>query len=92
MEFLEGESLADRLTRGRLPLEQALRFGIEMSEALSAAHAAGIVHRDLKPGNIIITRTGREAARLRPCETAPRAPSGLSDVATPSSRSPARAR
>jgi serine/threonine protein kinase len=49
MEFLEGETLASRLARGRLPLDQALRYGIEMAGALAAAHSAGIVHRDLKP-------------------------------------------
>ena len=58
MEYLEGETLASRLTRGQLPLEQALRYGIEMAGALAAAHAAGIVHRDLKPSNVILTRSG----------------------------------
>jgi len=58
MEFLEGETLATRLARGRLPLEQALRYGIEMAGALAAAHSAGIVHRDLKPSNVILTRSG----------------------------------
>ena len=82
MEFLEGESLADRLARGRLPLEQALRFGIEISEALTAAHAAGIVHRDLKPGNVIITRTGAKLLDFGLAKPRLEAPSGLSDVAT----------
>jgi Tol biopolymer transport system component len=58
MEFLEGETLANRLARGRLPLEQVLRYGIEMAGALAAAHAAGIVHRDLKPSNVILTKSG----------------------------------
>jgi serine/threonine protein kinase/Tol biopolymer transport system component len=58
MEYLEGETLATRLARGRLPLEQALRYAIEMAEALAAAHAAGIVHRDLKPANVILTKSG----------------------------------
>jgi len=58
MEYLDGETLADRLTNGRLPLEQALRYAIEIAAALSAAHAAGIVHRDLKPGNVILTKSG----------------------------------
>ncbi len=58
MEYLEGETLASRLARGRLPMEQAIRYGIEMAGALAAAHAAGIVHRDLKPANVILTRSG----------------------------------
>src|SRR5262245_47428527 len=58
MEYLEGESLAARLARSRVPVEQAMRYAMEVAAALSAAHAAGIVHRDLKPGNIILTRSG----------------------------------
>ena len=58
MELLEGETLAERLNKGRLPLEDVLRFGIEMASALNKAHRAGIVHRDLKPGNIMLTKSG----------------------------------
>ncbi|HEX8169734.1 MAG TPA: protein kinase [Thermoanaerobaculia bacterium] len=58
MEFLEGESLADRLAKGALPLEQVIRYGVEIAEALERAHRAGIVHRDLKPGNIMLTKSG----------------------------------
>src|SRR5262245_42743558 len=58
MEFLEGETLADRLGKGALPVEQALRIGIEIAGALDAAHRSGIVHRDLKPGNIMLTKSG----------------------------------
>jgi Tol biopolymer transport system component len=58
MEFIEGETLADRLTRGPLPIDDALRFGIEIADALDRAHRQGIVHRDLKPGNIMLTRSG----------------------------------
>jgi serine/threonine protein kinase len=58
MELLEGETLADRLGRGPMPLEQALRIGIEIAGALDAAHRQGIVHRDLKPGNIMLTKSG----------------------------------
>ncbi len=58
MELLDGESLAERLARGPLPLNDVLRFGAEIAGALDRAHRAGIVHRDLKPGNIMITRSG----------------------------------
>src|SRR5205085_8376088 len=58
MELLEGETLADRIARGALPLEQLLRIGIEIAEALEKAHKAGVVHRDLKPANVMITKTG----------------------------------
>src|SRR4030095_12512460 len=58
MEYLEGETLAERLQKGPLPLDQALRHAIELAGALDAAHPQGIVHRDLKPGNIMLTRTG----------------------------------
>jgi eukaryotic-like serine/threonine-protein kinase len=59
MELLEGETLADRLGKGgALPVEQALKIGIEIAGALDAAHKAGIVHRDLKPGNIMLTKSG----------------------------------
>ncbi|MGC1435674.1 MAG: protein kinase [Terriglobales bacterium] len=58
MEYLEGETLGERLKKGALPLREVLRIGIEESEALEAAHRAGIVHRDLKPGNIMLTKSG----------------------------------
>src|SRR5438034_2728712 len=58
MEFLEGETLAERLLKGALPGEQVLRYGIEMADALDKAHRQGIVHRDLKPGNIMLTKSG----------------------------------
>src|SRR5712692_9310663 len=58
MEYLEGETLSDRLAKGPLPLEQLLRYGIEMADALDRAHRQGIVHRDLKPGNVMLTKSG----------------------------------
>ena len=58
MELLEGETLADRLARGRLTLDDALRYAIQIADALDKAHRHGIVHRDLKPGNIMITKSG----------------------------------
>ena len=58
MEFLDGETLAERLRRGALPLHEVLKVAIEVVEALEIAHRAGIVHRDLKPGNIMLTKGG----------------------------------
>jgi Tol biopolymer transport system component len=58
MEYLEGETLEQRLKKGALPLDQALQVGIQIADALSAAHRAGIIHRDLKPGNIMVTKAG----------------------------------
>src|SRR5438445_4525417 len=58
MECLEGETLAKRLEKGPLPLEQVLKFGGQIADALDKAHRIGVVHRDLKPGNIMLTPTG----------------------------------
>jgi serine/threonine protein kinase/Tol biopolymer transport system component len=58
MEYLEGETLADRISRGPLPIQQVLRYGAQIAEALQQAHRSGITHRDLKPGNIMITPAG----------------------------------
>jgi Tol biopolymer transport system component len=58
MELLEGDTLSDRLGKGPLPLEQTLRYGVEIADALDKAHRQGIVHRDLKPGNVMLTRSG----------------------------------
>ncbi|MFA6954655.1 MAG: protein kinase [Thermoanaerobaculia bacterium] len=58
MEHLEGETLADRLTRGALPLNDLLKIGVQVGEALGKAHQQGIVHRDLKPGNVMLTKSG----------------------------------
>ena len=58
MEYLDGETLAERIARGPLPIRDVLRFGVEIAEGLGRAHAAGVVHRDLKPANIMITAAG----------------------------------
>jgi eukaryotic-like serine/threonine-protein kinase len=58
MEYLEGEMLAERLKKGPLPLDQVLRYAIEIADALDKAHRKGITHRDLKPGNIMLTKSG----------------------------------
>ncbi len=71
MEYVEGETLADRLTRGPLPLEEALRCAREIAAGLDEAHSKAIVHRDLKPGNVMLTKRGAKlldfglATRLR---------------------------
>ena len=71
MEYLEGETLAARLTRGPLPVSQVLQYGAEIGDALDKAHRKGVTHRDLKPGNVILTKTGAKLldfglAKLRP--------------------------
>jgi eukaryotic-like serine/threonine-protein kinase len=58
MEHLEGETLAERLARGPLPLPEALKLGVQIADALDRAHKSGIVHRDLKPGNVMLTKSG----------------------------------
>src|SRR6516164_287828 len=58
MEYLEGETLEQRLKKGALPLDEALKIAIQIADALSTAHRRGIVHRDLKPGNVMLTKQG----------------------------------
>src|SRR5579863_1008704 len=58
MEYLEGETVAQRLVKGPLPLEQVLQYAIEIADALDKAHRKGVTHRDLKPGNIMLTKSG----------------------------------
>src|SRR3954453_1197329 len=58
MEFLQGESLEERLKRGPLPLKELVSIGCDITDALERAHRAGIVHRDLKPGNVMLTKSG----------------------------------
>ncbi len=58
MECVEGETLAKRLEKGPLPLEQVLKYGAQIADGLDKAHRSGVVHRDLKPGNIMLTPTG----------------------------------
>ncbi len=58
MEYIEGETLAEKLTKGALPLDKTLEYAIQIADGLDKAHRAGIVHRDLKPGNIMLTKLG----------------------------------
>ncbi|HET7747472.1 MAG TPA: serine/threonine-protein kinase, partial [Vicinamibacteria bacterium] len=58
LEYVEGQTLAERIAKGPLPIEQVLRHGFEIADALDKAHRQGIVHRDLKPGNVMLTKSG----------------------------------
>ena len=58
MEHLQGETLASRLGRGPLPLDETLRCAVQIADALDKAHRQGLIHRDLKPGNVMLTKTG----------------------------------
>jgi serine/threonine protein kinase len=86
MEFLEGETLAERLGKGALPLSEILKIGIAVAEGLAAAHRQGIVHRDLKPGNIMLTKSG---AKLMDFGLAKSAAGGLGAAARGSGASSA---
>jgi len=86
MELLEGESLADRLTRGALPLHETLKFGRQIASALDAAHRQGIVHRDLKPGNVMLTKSGAKLLDFGLARTATGVPSPLSGLSRASSQ------
>ena len=75
MEYLDGETVAQRLEKGALPLDQALQIAIDIADALDKAHRQGIVHRDLKPANIMLTKAGAKLldfglAKLKPPEQA----------------------
>jgi protein kinase-like protein len=83
MELLEGETLADRLAKGALPLDQVIRYGVEIAEALEKAHKAGVVHRDLKPGNIMLTKSGAKLLDFGLAKPEPIATSELSTAMRP---------
>jgi len=92
MELLEGETLAERVARGPLPLDQTLRFGAQIASALEAAHRKGIIHRDLKPSNVMVTKSGIKlldfglAKALLPAptmESLTSAPTAAKDLSSP---------
>src|SRR5437867_3486274 len=87
MEFLEGETLADRVQRGPLPLPDALRFAIEIADALDKAHRHGITHRDLKPGNIMLTKSGSKLMDFGLASQSPLAKGRNSDAILTAARS-----
>jgi serine/threonine protein kinase len=75
MEYLDGQTLAERLTKGPMPVDQALKLAIQIAGALDKAHRQGITHRDLKPGNIMVTKAGAKLldfglAKLKPTQPA----------------------
>src|ERR1017187_6189527 len=80
MEFLEGETLADRLIKGPLSPAQVLKYGIEICEGLEIAHKKGVVHRDLKPGNIMLPKSGVKVMDFGLAKTAPSVASSSSSL------------
>src|SRR6266851_2012617 len=87
MEYLDGETLADRLRKGPLPLEQVLKIGADICEGLVRAHCSGVAHRDLKPSNIMLTKTGAKLMDFglaKPAAAAIGASSSSASVATTS--------
>src|SRR5262245_34724813 len=84
LEHLEGQTLAERLTKGALPLDHALQIAIQIADALDKAHRAGTVHRDLKPGNVMLTKSGAKLLDFGLAKVTPAAvaASGLSMAPT----------
>lgn len=82
LEYIEGESLAQRLQRGPLPMADVLRIGAEIASALDVAHKHGIVHRDLKPANVMLTKSGAKLLDFGLAKPAPIAAAASADAAT----------
>jgi Tol biopolymer transport system component len=87
MEYLEGETLAQRLRKGSLPIQQVFQFAIEISDALDKAHRKGITHRDLKPGNIMLTKSGTKLLDFGLAKLAQEAAPAIPDSQLPTMKS-----
>src|ERR1700676_1312984 len=87
MEYLEGETLAQRLLKGSLPIQQVLHYAIEISDALDKAHRKGITHRDLKPGNIMLTKSGTKLLDFGLAKLAQEAAPAIPDSQLPTMKS-----
>lgn len=88
MECVEGDTLAKRLEKGPLPLEQVLRYGAQIADALDKAHRSGVIHRDLKPGNIMLTATGAKLLDFGLAKAAPPFSSSATLTVTAAYQSP----
>jgi Tol biopolymer transport system component len=82
MEYVEGETLAARIERGEIPLDQALACGVQIADALDKAHRRGIIHGDLKPGNVMLTKAGAKLLDFGLARQLPAAPPDVTDSAT----------
>jgi eukaryotic-like serine/threonine-protein kinase len=82
LEYLEGQTLADRLAKGPLPVSEVLKIGADIASALESAHRYGIVHRDLKPANVMLTRSGTKLLDFGLAKPSPALTSGTADTQT----------
>lgn len=88
LEYLEGQTLAERLRKGPLPLDETLRCAIQIADALDKAHRQGVLHRDLKPGNIMLTKSGAKLLDFGLARSTGTAPAASSLTAAPTATSP----